>query len=254
MKQINKIVLCSVILFIILGLHGYSQEEEIPLWAQDLDISEMDIEQIRIDYSLWNLLSECETLIEGKSKKDAEIAAYYINPLTYIHLRGSRDDELIPPETLRDEMEEVYNTYFVFYIILKSEENEEIIKSEDWKFTLVAEGKREVEPENIEASEPEYVFGYSGDYYEKTALLFFNKTHRNTEVNVDVMKGDYLIASNKAYKIRGELSWTNRPAAERKVNPALRSAIKIILTIVFLLFVVICIITKPPQEWFKKRV
>ncbi len=169
-------------------------------WAADVDIASLDVAQVRADYSLWTLLS-ASAAKGSNARSKVQVDAYYINPVTYVHLRGSENGTPKSPERLKAEMKGIYDSYSVIYVLLKTPEDEKLVAGQDWKFKIVTLGKSEFEPRRVEATSPELVFGYSGSFYQTQILLFFDKK------TFDVTRGDYLTAANKARKIKDEAKW-----------------------------------------------
>ena len=129
--------------FLLLGLASaavFSQD-----WAGDVDIGSLDIAQVRADYSLWTLLSA--SVAKGaNAKSKVQVEAYYINPITYVHLRGSENGVLKSPEQLKAEIKQVFDAYSLVYVLLKTPDDEKLIAGEDWKFLIVTLGNTEFAP------------------------------------------------------------------------------------------------------------
>ncbi len=199
----RKIVAGAIaLMWLAAGVASYSQE----YWAKDVDIDSLDIAQIRSDYSLWTLLSACAAK-GANTKGKVQLEAYYINPITYVHLRGSENGVLKPPEQLKAELKQVFDSHSVIYVLLKTPDQEELINSEDWSFQIRTLEKAEYESRIVEATSPELVFGYSGTFYETKILLFFDRYAEGSKKAFDVTQGDYLIATNKARKLKDEARW-----------------------------------------------
>ncbi len=227
-----------------LACAAYTQE----YWAKDVDIASLDVAQVRADYSLWTLLSA--SAAKGtNARSKVQVEAYYINPLTYVHLRGSENGVLKSPELLKAELKKVYDAYSVIYVLLKTPEDEKLIVGEDWKFKIVTHGNAEFEPRRVEATSPELVFGYSGSFYQTQILLFFDKAF-------DVTQGDYLTAANKARRIKDEAKWVagaGAAAGTAAANPRAKLAFKIVVSLLFVLLAAACLITRPGKAWYRKK-
>lgn len=229
----------------------YSQD----YWARDVDIGSLDIPQIRTDYSLWTLLSACGAK-GANAKSKVQVEAYYINPITYVHLRGSENGVLKSPEQLKVELTEVFDSHSVIYVLLKTPDDEKLVVSEDWRFQIRTLGKADYEPRRVEATSPELVFGYTGTFYETKILLFFDKYVADSKRAFDVTQGDYLIATNKARRIKDEAKWVAGTGAtgSAAANPRAKVAFKIVVAVLFVLLVVACVSTRPRKAWYRKKV
>jgi hypothetical protein len=233
------------------GAAVYSQQ----YWANDVDVRSMDIPQVRADYSLWTLLSACGAK-GANTKGKVLLEAYYINPITYVHLRGSQDGELKSPEQLKAELTEVFDSHSVIYVLLKTPDDEKLILSEDWKFQIRTLGKADYEPLKVEATTPELVFGYSGTFYETKILLFFNKFTAGSKRAFDVTQGDYLIGTNTARRIKDEAKWVAGTGASGSAaaNPRAKLAFKIVVSLLFVFLVALIVITRPNKDWYRKKI
>ncbi len=217
-------------------------------WAADVDIASLDVAQVRADYSLWTLLS-ASAAKGSNARSKVQVDAYYINPVTYVHLRGSENGTLKSPERLKAEMKGIYDSFSVVYVLLKTPEDEKLVAGQDWKFKIVTLGKSEFEPRRVEATSPELVFGYSGTFYQTQILLFFDKK------TFDVTRGDYLTAANKAGKIKDEAKWVAGAGAERTAaaDPRAKLAFKIVVSLLFVVLAAACLITRPSKAWYRKK-
>ncbi len=238
--------------FILLGLASaavFSQD-----WAGDVDIGSLNIAQVRADYSLWTLLSA--SVAKGaNAKSKVQVEAYYINPITYVHLRGSENGVLKSPERLKEEIKQVFDAYSLVYVQLKTPDDEKLIAGEDWKFLIVTLSNTEFAPRRVESTSPELVFGYSGTFYQTQVLLFFDKFAGGSQRAFDVTQGDYLVATNEARRIKQEAKWVAGAGASgtAAANPRAKLAFKIVVCVLFVLLAAAIVITRPSKAWYRKK-
>jgi hypothetical protein len=239
-----------LLLWLCAGTAVHSQDN----WAQDVDLDSLDVAQVRADYSLWTLLSAC--VAKGaNAKSKVQVEAYYINPVTYVHLRGSENGTLKSPEKLKAELKEVFGSQAVIYVLLKTPDDDKLIAGEDWKFQIVTMGNAELEPRRVEVTSPELVFGYSGTFYQTKILLFFDKSSEGSRRAFDVTQGDYLVAANKARRLRDEAKWVAGAgaAASAAADPRAKLAFKIVVSALFLLLAAAIVLTRPNKAWYRKK-
>ncbi len=250
MRVTKTLAACGFFLTVLLVGSAYAQTR--PFWAQSIDIRSLDITESRKNYSLWSLLAE-SVAKSANSRSKAQVEAYFINPVTYIQLRGSTSDALKSPEEMKKELEEVYGRYSVFYVLLKTPDDERLVAADGWKVALRTTRKKEYSPEKLEVTEPELVFGYTGTYYQTKLLLFFDTREGAAGPAVDILQGDYLLVTNRSHKISEEIRWVSGPAASSAANPVAKVAFKAFTAALFGVLVVLCVLTRPRKEWSRKK-
>ena len=248
MKGHKALVAVGVAVLLLLSVQALAQDR--PFWAEDIDVHSIDVAEAIRSYSLWGLLAE-SVAKSTNPRSRVQVEAYYVNPITYIHLRGGGAQQ--SPEELRNELSEVYGRYRVFYVLLKTSDDPRLVGADDWRFGVRTTENRELEPERIESAEPELVFGYTGTHYQTKLMLFFSRHDEDGDSVVDILRGDYLVASNRAQRLREDIRWGAAVSASVATNPVARAAFKASIVALLVVLAALCLLTRPRKEWLAKR-
>ncbi len=216
------------------------------VWAQDLDLQNLDVQSIRRDYGLWDLLSQS---VVRKESGDVKAEVAYVNPITYVLLLDQRSKEALGVTATKEKLREVFDRHRLFYIVLKTEKDPGLIEPGHWKVSATTVRNKEVGPEKIDSSEPELTYGYTGNFYETVIFAYFKKG--STPGNdINVLQGSSLVLEQKTLKLRDEFLWSDRKPEEQQAGYLLYHRIlKIVLPVLFALLIVAIVLTRPTKGW-----
>jgi len=225
-----------------------TQTQSPPVWAQDVDISSLNIDEALQNYSPWTLLAD-SVAKSTTSRGKVQVEAHYVNPITYLHLQGGSAEGQTGTEERRRELRDIYGKYIVFYVLLRTPDDQELLKPDDWRVSVKTTGGKELAAEKVEGSEPELVSGNTGPVYQTKLMVYIPRSGADGKPTIDILKGDYLVASNKAHQTNEEMHWVSAASAAGKSSPLARILLKTFISLLFIALIALCILTRPGRDW-----
>jgi len=226
------------------------QTESPPVWIQDVDIGSLNIDEALQSYSPWTLLAD-SVAKSATSRGKVQVEAHYVNPITYLHLRGGGAEGQAGREERRRDLQAIFGKYTVFYVLLKTPDDEDLVKADDWKVAVKTTVGKVLAAEKMEGGEAELVSGYKEPVYQTKLMVYFPKPGVNGKP-IDVLRGDYLIASNKVHQISEEMHWVSAASSAATSNPLTKAIFKTFISLLFVVLIALCLLTRPGRDWLVK--
>jgi len=237
----------SIITVILVSCSGIWAEEMIKPSPDMVNIDNLDVEEIKSNYSLWELLGEWTIRCNLHSKIKAE--ASYIDPRAYVLLFTENRTESANDHMIIEELHDVYDKFLPFYIVLKSDDPDSIY-FDKWKIFLVDDTNTKYEPIKAVLGKPELTYGYSRNYYVSKAYVYFPKfSCNNRPILHDNTK--WMKINIVGELTQGEFIWKflSDGVVEKSNTDYFDKSFKIGLIGVLIVLTVGLWLTRPPKEW-----
>jgi hypothetical protein len=234
------------------GLRAQVEVEEeagyIPPFQEVSSIDNLDIESLRMESSLWELLGQCTIRKELGSGIKADVA--FMNPKTLALYRDEYSVELMSDDEMKKELHRIYDEYMLFFVTLKYDNEPDPLVMDKWEFSLTDDAKAVFEPVKIDATEPEITYGHSGNYYASTAFLYFQRFERKNKPAIDenVQEMSIIISGEKDDEA---FTWSFGGEGIQTVKESryFDNGLKIFLVCAVVIVIGVLVITRQRREW-----